>query len=173
MQQLYGKTLDPKFSNADIFVRLILDRTTILVNEKPTIIRTNTNGVTPLAISLNNPNGPNKTNVDDIPLEDSLAQQSNPQCKLQFLLPSPKRHCRNSYTVSVPTHQYLYNGNFSNIYPRSWEDAYHSSILPLMFGTSSNAHGSNTDLEMALSDLMQDLYSTSTNDPWRGLPTHS
>ncbi len=74
--------------------------------------------------------------------------------------------------VSVPTYQYLYNGNFSNISPRPWEGAYHSSELPLIFGTSGIAHSASTDLEVALSHLMQDLYLAFISDPWRGLPAH-
>ena len=86
--------------------------------------------------------------------------------------PATNRHGRNRYAVSVPTYQYLYIGNFSNISPRPWEGAYHSLELPLIFGTSGIAHGASTDLEVALSHLMQDLYLAFISDPWRGLAAH-
>jgi len=77
---------------------------------------------------------------------------------------------RSRYAVSVPTFRYLYAGNFSNIAPRPWEGAYHSSELPLIFGTSGIAHSPSTDFETALSHQMQDLYLAFISDPLKGLP---
>lgn len=74
------------------------------------------------------------------------------------------------YAVSVPTFRYLNAGNFSNISPRPWEGAYHSSELPLIFGTSGIAHSPSTAFETALSHRMQDLYLAFISDPVKGLP---
>lgn len=39
------------------------------------------------------------------------------------------------YSVGVPTFRYLYDGNFTDIYPAPWQGAFHRSELPLIFGT--------------------------------------
>ena len=79
---------------------------------------------------------------------------------------------RDRYAVQVPTYRYLYAGNFSNISPRPWEGSYHSSELPMIFGTSGIAHGESTWLENALSAKMQDLWLAFISDPTHGLRTH-
>ncbi|KAI9711229.1 MAG: hypothetical protein M1820_002216 [Bogoriella megaspora] len=75
----------------------------------------------------------------------------------------------NRYAVGVPTHRYLYGGNFSNIAPRAWEGAYHSAELPLIFGTSGIARGASTPFELAVSRQMQDYYLDFISDPVNGL----
>ena len=47
-----------------------------------------------------------------------------------------------------------------------------SSELPLIFGTSGIAHSAGTDLEVALSHLMQDLYLGFVSDTSQGLLAH-
>lgn len=76
----------------------------------------------------------------------------------------------NRYAAGAETFRYLYDGNFSNISPRPWEGAYHSSELPLIFGTSDVVRGPNTPFETQLSELMQDLYLAFISDPQNGLP---
>lgn len=58
----------------------------------------------------------------------------------------------------LPTFRYLYAGNFSNIAPRAWEGAYHSSELPMLMGTYDNYRGTGSTLEMKTSVAMQDAY---------------
>jgi len=48
--------------------------------------------------------------------------------------------------------------SFPNISPRPWQRAYHSSDIPLVFGTHSWARGSSTDLEERVSHVWQELY---------------
>lgn len=77
---------------------------------------------------------------------------------------------RNRYAAGATTFRYYYAGNFSNIAPRSWEGAYHSAELPLIFGTHDIARGPSTDFEVALSHRMQDLWLAFMRDPKGGLP---
>jgi len=76
---------------------------------------------------------------------------------------------RNRHAVGAETFRYFYTGNFSNIAPRPWEGAYHSSELPLIFGTSGIARGASTAFEVSVSEQMQDLYLAFANDPIGGL----
>ncbi|KAF4554462.1 Carboxylesterase-like protein 1 [Elsinoe fawcettii] len=65
------------------------------------------------------------------------------------------------------TFTYQYWGNFSNVSPNG-QLAYHSSELPLLFGTSANL-GPNTPLEEETSRDMQDFWVAFASDPQRGL----
>ncbi|KAL1303782.1 hypothetical protein AAFC00_007119 [Neodothiora populina] len=71
--------------------------------------------------------------------------------------------------AGVPTYTYLYSGNFSNISPRPWMGAYHSSELPLIFGTYGNYRGPSTALEVDTSKAMQDAWLTFAADGPEGL----
>lgn len=73
------------------------------------------------------------------------------------------------YAVNATTYRYYYAGNFTNISPRPWEGAYHSSELPLIFGTHSLFRGESTPFEYAVSYRYQDLYLAFANDPANGL----
>ncbi|KAH6670031.1 para-nitrobenzyl esterase [Halenospora varia] len=75
----------------------------------------------------------------------------------------------NRYAANATTYRYYYTGNFTNISPRPWEGAYHSSELPLIFGTHDIANPS-TDFEYAVSNRMQDLWLAFMRDPVGGLP---
>ncbi|KAH8810859.1 para-nitrobenzyl esterase [Xylogone sp. PMI_703] len=77
---------------------------------------------------------------------------------------------RNRYLANTLTFRYYYTGNFSNISPRPWEGAYHSSELPLIFGTHDIARSPSTPFEYAVSHRMQDLWLAFMEDPVRGLP---
>jgi carboxylesterase type B len=57
-----------------------------------------------------------------------------------------------------PTYRYLYSGNFSNIAPSGWLGAFHSSELPLLFGTFDNFRGQGPALENQTSVAMQDAW---------------
>ncbi|KAF4627233.1 hypothetical protein G7Y89_g10927 [Cudoniella acicularis] len=115
----------------------------------PAIVGTNINEGASLVAW--NPDGPNMTVANLVTLDG-------------FLCPAVQT-TTNRYTVSSPTYRYLYTGNFSNISPRPWESAYHSSELPLLFGTSSIAHSESTAFELALSKRMQDLWLAFIGDP--------
>jgi acetylcholinesterase len=73
------------------------------------------------------------------------------------------------YQAEAKTYRYLYAGNFSNVSPKFWEGAYHSSELPLIFGTSGIVRGASTDFELALSERMQDLWVAFASDVQGGL----
>ncbi|KAK5125190.1 hypothetical protein LTR85_000866 [Meristemomyces frigidus] len=67
------------------------------------------------------------------------------------------------------TYRYLYAGNFSNISPKPWMGAYHSSELPLLMGTHPDFRGPSTALEYATSAAFQDAYVAFASDPVNGL----
>jgi carboxylesterase type B len=82
------------------------------------------------------------------------------------------------YNISALTFRYFNTANFSNISPRPWEGAYHTSELPLIFGTYSlYTSGNDTTrppaeaaFEAAVSSHWQDLYLAFIRDPVNGLP---
>jgi len=71
--------------------------------------------------------------------------------------------------AGIPTYRYLYSGNFTNLAPRPWLGAYHSSELPLLFGTHGNYRGPSTKYEVDVSEAMQDAWHAFANDPSQGL----
>ncbi|KAH8657042.1 Alpha/Beta hydrolase protein [Tricladium varicosporioides] len=77
---------------------------------------------------------------------------------------------KNRSAANATTFRYYYTGNFSNISPRPWEGAYHSSELPLIFGTHDIA-GPSTEFEYAVSHRMQDLWLAFMRNPVNGLPS--
>lgn len=87
-----------------------------------------------------------------------------------FLCPAVKT-TRDRYLAdpSVATYRFLYGGNFSNVSPRWWQGAYHSSELPLVFGTS-DLRGPNSPFEDEVSKQMQDYWLAFMEDPLNGLP---
>jgi len=56
------------------------------------------------------------------------------------------------------TYRYLFSGNFSNITPRYWLGAMHSSELPVVFGTHDIVRGQSTELEWQTSYAMQEFW---------------
>ncbi|KAI1527174.1 PnbA Carboxylesterase type B [Pyrenophora tritici-repentis] len=74
------------------------------------------------------------------------------------------------YAANATTFRYLYAGNFSNISPQPWEGAYHSSDIPLYFGTYGIVRGNGTAFEKAVSEKVQDYYLAFAKDPVNGLP---
>lgn len=51
--------------------------------------------------------------------------------------------------------------------------AYHSSELPLLFGTHGNYRGRSTKYEIAVSEAMQDAWRAFANSPRHGLAKES
>jgi acetylcholinesterase len=80
------------------------------------------------------------------------------------------RTTQDRYAIGVPTFRYLYGGNFSNIAPQPWEGAYHSSELPLIFGTHGIRRGASTPFEIQVSMQMQNYWLMFAQDPLKGLP---
>jgi carboxylesterase type B len=104
-----------------------------------------------------NPTNPNLTDID--------ARTNN-----MFTCPASKASAlRASSPNSAPTFRYQYSGNFSNISPLWWMGAYHSSELPMLFGTHGDFRGESTSLEKALSRKMQDLWVAFARYGERGL----
>ena len=122
---------------------------------KPAIIGTASNeGVA--FLSYNQTYGPNQADAD-------AATAS------LFLCPVVQT-THDRYATNTTTFRYLYSGNFSNISPQPWEGAYHSSDLPLYFGTYGIARGNGTDFEREASEKIQDYYLAFAKDPFQGLP---
>jgi carboxylesterase type B len=74
---------------------------------------------------------------------------------------------RNS--LNLTTYRYMYAGNFSNISPYYWMGAYHSSELPMIFGTYGDFRGKGTTFQRDTSEAMQDFYLKFANDPENGM----
>ncbi|ORY18929.1 Alpha/Beta hydrolase protein [Clohesyomyces aquaticus] len=123
--------------------------------KKPAIAGTNSNEGASL-VPYDRVNGPDTT-------------LSNATTLGAFLCPTVKTTTLR-YAEGVPTFRYLYDGNFSNIAPQWWEGAYHSTELPLLFGTSGIVRGESTAFEIQVSMKMQDYWVAFAQDPQNGLP---
>ncbi|KAM3157857.1 Chlorogenic acid esterase [Botrytis cinerea] len=71
--------------------------------------------------------------------------------------------------LGLKTYRFQYRGNFSNVAPLAWAGAYHSSELPMIFGTSEDFRGKNTELEWETSRAMQDAWLAFARKPDGGL----
>ncbi|KAJ7017247.1 Alpha/Beta hydrolase protein, partial [Mycena alexandri] len=69
----------------------------------------------------------------------------------------------------LATFRYRYDGNFTDISPPGFEGAYHSSELPLIFGTMGKVHGPSTSYEDVVSATLQDLWLDFARNPQSGL----
>ncbi|KAF8183220.1 Alpha/Beta hydrolase protein [Mycena galopus ATCC 62051] len=69
----------------------------------------------------------------------------------------------------LTTYRFRYDGNFSNISPPEFSGAYHTSELPLIFGTAGEFHGKSTPYEDSVSVRMQSLWLTFAANPETGL----
>jgi carboxylesterase type B len=69
---------------------------------------------------------------------------------------------------SLTTYRYQYAGNFSNISPLPWFGAYHSSELPMIFGTHYEYRGNSTPFEWDVSYAMQAMWLSFAEDSSRG-----
>jgi acetylcholinesterase len=122
----------------------------------PAIIGTNTNEGVPFLPYPTTPEGrPNQATANTLTLNILL-------CPADYTT-------KLRYQAGAKTYRYLYAGNFSNIAPKAWEGAYHSSELPLLFGTSGIVRGESTNFEKALSERMQDLWVAFASDAQGGL----
>lgn len=70
------------------------------------------------------------------------------------------------YNTGSRTFRYWNNASFPNISPRWWEGAYHTSELPLLFGTFAEyGVGPPAAFEYEVSEQWQDFYLTFLKDP--------
>ncbi|KAF5858115.1 hypothetical protein ETB97_004881 [Aspergillus alliaceus] len=70
----------------------------------------------------------------------------------------------------IPTWRYLYHGNWSNLSPTQWLGAYHSSDVPIVFGTyNKSTIESPSPGEVAASKYIQGAWVAFAKDPWHGL----
>jgi hypothetical protein len=84
---------------------------------------------------------------------------------------TPNRFYSHRAHLNTATFRYLNNVSFPNISPRWWEGAYHTSELPLLFGTYAvYGNASPMALESATSAEWQDLYVAFARDPVNALP---
>lgn len=72
-------------------------------------------------------------------------------------------------SLNLTSYRMVYSGNFSNISPYPWMGAYHSSELPLLFGTYGDYRGNGTEFQRETSEAMQDFYLAFAKDPENGL----
>lgn len=73
--------------------------------------------------------------------------------------------------AELKTYRYLYSGDFANVSPPEWADAYHGSDLPMLFATHqdyTNGAGESTPFEFEVSEKMEDLLLTFVKDPVNG-----
>ena len=148
-----GLSFNPVIDNRTKFANFTARALAGNFTKKPAIIGTNVDEGHSL-VGFNT-NGVNITAANEVTLDT-------------FLCPADQT-TTNRYAVGVPTYRYLYDGNFSNISPRPWEGAYHSSELPLIFGTSGIVRGASTPFELAVSRQLQDYYLDFISDPVNGL----
>ncbi|THV52974.1 hypothetical protein BGAL_0063g00320 [Botrytis galanthina] len=72
-------------------------------------------------------------------------------------------------SLNATTYRFEYSGNFSNLSPLPFMGAYHSSELPMIFGTYADVGGDGTRFQKDTSEAMQDLWLTFARDPENGL----
>lgn len=72
-------------------------------------------------------------------------------------------------SLNLTSYRMVYAGNFSNISPYPWMGAYHSSELPLIFGTYGDFRGHGTAFQKETSEAMQDMFLAFARDPENGL----
>ena len=72
------------------------------------------------------------------------------------------------YHTGYTSYRYQYAGNFSNVSPVWWFGAYHSSELPLLFGTHDEYRARSTPEEWATSYAMQAFWLSFASDPSAG-----
>ncbi|KAK3687790.1 alpha/beta-hydrolase [Podospora appendiculata] len=79
----------------------------------------------------------------------------------------------NRIMAGAPVFRYEYSANISSIAPKPWMGAYHSSELPMIFGTYANYRQNlttNTGFEVATSNAMQDAWLAFASNGASGMP---
>ncbi|OGM45048.1 carboxylesterase family protein [Aspergillus bombycis] len=77
----------------------------------------------------------------------------------------------NRLEQDIPTWRYLYHGNWSGLSPTPWLGAYHSSDVPIVFGTydKTTIQPPSNPAEVAASKYIQGAWVAFAKDPWKGL----
>ncbi|KAE8422706.1 Alpha/Beta hydrolase protein [Aspergillus pseudocaelatus] len=77
----------------------------------------------------------------------------------------------NRLEQDIPTWRYLYHGNWSSLSPTPWLGAYHSSDVPIIFGTYNNTpvQPPSSPAEVTASKYIQGAWVAFAKDPWNGL----
>ncbi|KAL9061542.1 MAG: hypothetical protein Q9162_000074 [Coniocarpon cinnabarinum] len=65
----------------------------------------------------------------------------------------------------LTTYRYLYYGNFTDVSPRYWLGPYHSSELPMLFGTRGQFRAAASEFETQVSEAMQDRWLSFMRNP--------
>ncbi|KAB8209410.1 Alpha/Beta hydrolase protein [Aspergillus parasiticus] len=80
----------------------------------------------------------------------------------------------NRLEQEIPTWRYLYHGNWSGLSPTPWLGAYHSSDVPIVFGTynKTTIQPSSSPAEVAASKYIQGAWVAFAKDPWNGLSNY-
>lgn len=87
-----------------------------------------------------------------------------------FLCPA-SRTMKSRSEAGLKTYRSIYSGDFPNVSPLEWLNAYHCSDLPMLFGTHweyDNGQGESSDFEYETSEKMQDLLLAFMEDPHSG-----
>lgn len=86
---------------------------------------------------------------------------------IYFLCPAhTTSHLRTQ--LGLRTYRYQYAGNFSNLSPLPWLGAYHSSDIPMFFGTYRDSFLKVPEFESSVSETMQDFLLAFMLDPLNG-----
>jgi acetylcholinesterase len=72
-------------------------------------------------------------------------------------------------SLNLTSYRFEYAGNFSNLSPLPFMGAYHSSELPMIFGTYADVGGAGTPFQIRTSEAIQDLWLEFAKDPENGL----
>ncbi|KAH8725670.1 Alpha/Beta hydrolase protein [Phaeosphaeriaceae sp. PMI808] len=126
------------------------------ISRKPAIIGNTANEGSSFVLPYNQTYGPGQDSSDTITVG-------------LFMCPTIQTS-HDRYTAKALTFRYLYAGNFSNISPQWWEGAYHSSDLPMVFGTYGITRNNGTIFQQQVSNRMQDYWLAFAEDPVKGLP---
>lgn len=73
------------------------------------------------------------------------------------------------YAANATTFRYLYAGNFTTLSPQWWEGPYHTSDIPMVFGTYGLARGPGTEFQKQVSEKMQEYWVAFAEDSVNGL----
>ena len=77
--------------------------------------------------------------------------------------------------AGLTTYRYQYAGDWDNVSPLPWMNAYHASDLSMLFATHqdyTNGEGHSTPFEYAVSERMEDLVYSFMQDPYQGPEKH-
>lgn len=87
----------------------------------------------------------------------------------QTFLASAAKSSRLRESLGLTTYRYRFDGDFSNLSPPRYPGAFHTTELPLIFGTAAEFHGPSTVYEEEVGKVMQDIWLSFANDPQCGM----